>query len=56
MKWQQLLINIYQRMSRDFEEVLDGLTIEELHQRPAPPGLILSAGFAGMPRAAWTEQ
>lgn len=36
MKWQQLLVNVYQRMSQDFEEVLNGLTIEELHQRPAP--------------------
>ena len=36
MKWQQLLINVYQRMSQDFEEVLNGLTVEELHKRPTP--------------------
>jgi hypothetical protein len=35
MKWQQFIIDVYRRMSKDFEDVLDGLTIEELHRRPA---------------------
>ena len=36
MRWQQLIIGTYQRMSRELEEVLKGLTTEDLHQRPAP--------------------
>lgn len=36
MKWQQLLIDTYQRLSQEFENILDGLTLEDLHQRPAP--------------------
>ncbi len=36
MKWQQFLVNIFQRMSREVEQVLDGLTTEDLHQRPSP--------------------
>ena len=35
MKWQQLLISMYQRLSDLFEEVLDGLSLEDLHKRPA---------------------
>ena len=36
MKWQQLLINVYERMSREVEQILDGLTAEDLHKRPSP--------------------
>jgi hypothetical protein len=36
MKWQQLLVDIYRRLSQGFEEVLDGLTLDDLKQRPAP--------------------
>jgi hypothetical protein len=36
MKWQQLLVDVYKRLSKEFEEVLDGLTIDDLHKRPAP--------------------
>ena len=36
MKWQQLLVNIYQRMSREIEQILDGLTAEDLRKRPSP--------------------
>jgi hypothetical protein len=36
MKWQQLIIGMYQRMSQELEEVLKGLNTEELHKRPAP--------------------
>ena len=35
MKWQQLLVVTYQRLSQEFENILDGLTLEDLHQRPA---------------------
>ncbi len=36
MRWQQLIIGMYQRMSQELEEVLKGLTTEDLHKRPAP--------------------
>lgn len=36
MKWQQLLVDIYRRLSMGFEEVLDGLTLDDLKRRPAP--------------------
>ena len=36
MKWQQLLVDSYLRLSREFENVLDGLTLDDLHERPAP--------------------
>lgn len=36
MKWQQFIIEVYRRMSQELEHVLDGLTIEDLHQRPSP--------------------
>ena len=36
MRWQQLLVNVYWRLSKEFEEVLDGLTVEDLRKRPAP--------------------
>lgn len=36
MKWQQLLINIYTRTQEETEKILNGLTVEDLHQRPSP--------------------
>ncbi len=36
MEWQQLIIDIYMRVSRELERVLDGLTVEDLNQRPHP--------------------
>jgi hypothetical protein len=36
MKWQQLIKNEFELMSREIEKVLDGLTIEDLRKRPAP--------------------
>ncbi len=36
MRWQQLLVNVYRRLSQEFENILDGLTVEDLHKRPAP--------------------
>ena len=35
MKWQQLLVDLYRRLSGELEHVLAGLTIEEFHHRPA---------------------
>lgn len=35
MKWQQLLVDIYRRLSKEFEEVLAGLTLDDLNRRPA---------------------
>ncbi len=36
MEWQQLIIDIFERISRDLEQVLDGLTVDDLDQRPRP--------------------
>lgn len=36
MKWQQLLVDVYRRLSKEFENILDGLTLEDLKQSPAP--------------------
>jgi hypothetical protein len=36
MKWQQLLIETYKRLSEEYENILDGLVLEDLHKRPAP--------------------
>jgi hypothetical protein len=36
MRWQQLIIGMYQRMSQEMEQVLNGLTTEDLHKRPSP--------------------
>jgi hypothetical protein len=36
MKWQQLLTEMYEKLPQLFEEVLDGLTLDDLHKRPAP--------------------
>lgn len=34
MKWQQLIMDIYLRISQELELVLDGLTVDDLNQRP----------------------
>jgi hypothetical protein len=36
MKWQQLVTNIFLRISQELEMILDGLTVEELNKQPAP--------------------
>ena len=36
MKWQQFIIDSYQNMFSEIEKLLDGLTVEDLHKRPAP--------------------
>lgn len=36
MEWQQLIIDIFVRISQDLEQVLDGLTVDDLNQRPRP--------------------
>ncbi len=36
MKWQQLLVHCYQRMTEETEKILDGLTVADLHKRPSP--------------------
>jgi hypothetical protein len=35
MKWQQLLIDIYTKLSQELKVVLDGLNLDDLHKRPA---------------------
>ena len=36
MKWQQLIIDIYERISYELGLILDGLTVDELNQQPCP--------------------
>ena len=36
MKWQKLLAANYQRMTQEIEQVLDGLTVTDIHKRPSP--------------------
>ena len=36
MAWQQLVMDVFLRISRDCEQVLDGLDTDELHQQPFP--------------------
>ena len=36
MKWQVLMVDSYRNMFNEVEKVLDGLTMEDLHKRPAP--------------------
>ena len=36
MKWQQLLMEQFLRISKELEKVLDGLTIDDLNKQPAP--------------------
>ncbi|MFC2045524.1 DinB family protein [Chloroflexota bacterium] len=34
MRWQQLIMDLFQRISRELEVVLGGLTVDDLNQRP----------------------
>ncbi len=34
MEWQQLITDIFVRMSQRLERVFDGLTVDDLNQRP----------------------
>jgi len=36
MEWQQLIIDIFVRTSEELERVLDGLSVDDLNQRPHP--------------------
>ena len=36
MEWQQLIIDIFERTSQALERALEGLTLEDLNQQPAP--------------------
>lgn len=36
MKWQQLIAEIYNEISRELERALDGLTMDDLNQQPRP--------------------
>ena len=36
MKWQQFLVESYKQTAREVEQILEGLTTADLHQRPAP--------------------
>src|SRR5882724_5324821 len=34
MAWQHLILDLFARIAHDLEQVLEGLTVEELHQQP----------------------
>lgn len=36
MEWQQLITDIYGRISQELERALDGLTVDDLNQQPRP--------------------
>jgi hypothetical protein len=36
MKWQLLLVEAYRRTNQEVEQILQGLTTDDLHKRPAP--------------------
>jgi len=36
MEWQQLIMDIFLRVSQELEAVLDGLTVDEINQQPRP--------------------
>ena len=36
MRWQQMMANTYRNIFDEIEKVLGGLTVEDLHKRPAP--------------------
>jgi len=36
MQWQQLVIDIYERISQELEHALEGLTVDDLNQQPCP--------------------
>jgi len=35
MEWQRLIMDVFLRISRELERVLDGLTVDDLNQRPS---------------------
>ena len=35
MEWQQLIMDLFLRISQELERVLDGLTVDDLNQRPS---------------------
>jgi len=35
MEWQQLIADVFVRISQGLERVLDGLTVDDLNQRPS---------------------
>ena len=36
MQWQQLVTDIFERISQELEHALDGLTVDDLNQQPCP--------------------
>ena len=36
MEWQQLIIDLFLRISQELEKILEGLTVDDLDQRPTP--------------------
>lgn len=36
MEWQQLVIDIFMRISQEMEGILNGLTVDEINQQPRP--------------------
>ena len=36
MQWQQLVTDIFERISQELEHALDGLTVDDLNQHPCP--------------------
>ena len=36
MEWQQLIMDLFLRISQELEKVLEGLTVDDLNQRPTP--------------------
>jgi hypothetical protein len=36
MAWQQFILDIFLRIAQDLEQVLEGLSLEELHHQPSP--------------------
>ncbi len=55
MKYQQLVINFYEKLSQEIDMLLDGLTVEDLNKKPAedanPIGWLLWHPTRGMDRA-----
>lgn len=38
MEWQLLITDLFVRISQELEQVLEGLTVDELNKKPAPDG------------------
>ncbi len=36
MNWQELVTEVYKRTTREVEQILGGLSVEDLHKRPSP--------------------